>query len=62
MILEDDDLTIPHPLMQERDFVLAPLSEIVPHKVHPVLGKTVEQMRKELLAGMTDGSDNCMRV
>ena len=62
MILEDDDLTIPHPLMQERDFVLAPLSEIVPHKVHPVLGKTVKRMRKELLAGMTDGSDNCMRV
>lgn len=60
--LEDNDLTIPHPLMQERDFVLAPLAEIVPRKVHPVLGKTVEQLRKELLAATDGGSDNCMRV
>lgn len=32
-------LKLPHPLMQERDFVLAPLAEIAPEKVHPVLGK-----------------------
>lgn len=48
------DLTIPHPLMHERDFVLAPLSEIAPKKVHPVLGKTIEQLRGELLHGTGD--------
>lgn len=47
--MDTAELTIPHPLMQERDFVLAPLSEIAPRKVHPALGKTVEQLREELL-------------
>lgn len=48
--LDKPELTIPHPLMQERDFVLAPLCEIAPKAVHPGLGKTVEQMRADLLA------------
>lgn len=37
-------LTIPHPKMHERDFVLAPLCEIAPFAVHPVLGKTVKAL------------------
>lgn len=49
MVLESDRLTIPHPLMHEREFVLAPLSEIAPSMIHPLNGKTVEQMRSELL-------------
>lgn len=47
--MDTEELTIPHPLMQERDFVLAPLVEIAPAKIHPGLGKTVEQLRGELL-------------
>ena len=48
LVMESDTLTIPHPLMHERDFVLAPLSEIAPAMKHPVNGKTVEQLRNEL--------------
>ncbi len=38
------DLTIPHPLMHEREFILRPLSEIAPDIVHPALGKTIKEL------------------
>ena len=44
IILNDDDLVIPHPDMENRDFVLAPLNEIAPNAYHPVLRKTVSRM------------------
>jgi 2-amino-4-hydroxy-6-hydroxymethyldihydropteridine diphosphokinase len=40
--VSSDRLTIPHPRMQERKFVLLPLSDIAPHALHPVLGKSVK--------------------
>ena len=36
-INSDSRITVPHPLIQERDFVLSPLSELAPDFVHPVL-------------------------
>ena len=49
-IINFDELTIPHPLLQERNFVLIPLHEIAPRFIHPVLHRSVE----ELLAACKD--------
>ena len=46
-IIEEEGLHIPHPRLQDRRFVLAPLSEIAPHKIHPLLLKSIEQLLKE---------------
>lgn len=48
-IINEPDLTVPHPDMQNRDFVLRPLSEIAPGKVHPVLKRTIAQLWQEYL-------------
>jgi 2-amino-4-hydroxy-6-hydroxymethyldihydropteridine diphosphokinase len=44
VVVETEELTLPHPSMQERRFVLEPLKEIAPEWVHPVLGLTVGEM------------------
>ena len=43
-VMNTVELTLPHPEMQERRFVLEPLAEIAPGMVHPVLGVTVGEM------------------
>lgn len=42
--IQQEELTIPHPRMRERAFVLAPLSEIAPNIVDPASGKTIQEL------------------
>lgn len=51
LIIDGDSLTVPHPRMAERGFVLAPLAEIAPAWVHPQLGLTVEALAAKWAAG-----------
>lgn len=44
IILNSESLTIPHPLLSERAFVLQPLSEIAPFKNHPTLKQSVKKL------------------
>lgn len=49
LVLDTPVLRLPHPLMQERRFVMEPLAEIAPDVMHPVLGKTLGNIYRDLL-------------
>ena len=44
VVLDTPELKLPHPDMQNRDFVLLPLAEIAPKLVHPILQKSIEEL------------------
>lgn len=48
-IVKDDKLTIPHPEVDKRRFVITPLCEIAPYFIHPVLGASVRELLNRLM-------------
>lgn len=48
LIINTPEIQIPHNGTYDRVHVLEPLSEIVPSKIHPVLGKTIEEILKKI--------------
>lgn len=48
IVTDDEHIIIPHPRMQERLFVLEPLCDIAPYKLHPLLNKRVLDIKNEL--------------
>ena len=49
-IIDEPNLKVPHPDMENRAFVLQPLAAIAPQVVHPNLGQTIEMLWQALLA------------
>jgi 2-amino-4-hydroxy-6-hydroxymethyldihydropteridine diphosphokinase len=47
-IITGPSLTLPHPFLEKRRFVLEPIVEIAPDYVHPILLKTMSQLNREL--------------
>ncbi len=49
-VVNEPDLSIPHPRLHERRFVLQPLAQLAPEVIHPVLRKTVTELLATLPA------------
>lgn len=44
MVINDGGLVVPHPRLAERRFVLEPLADLMPERIHPVEGKSIQTM------------------
>lgn len=47
-VMDEEGLVIPHPRLHLRKFTLAPLAEIAPNLIHPILKKSIAQLKNEL--------------
>lgn len=53
-IIRQPELTIPHPRLHERRFVLVPLVELTPDFIHPVIGRTCRELLDRLCPSAQD--------
>jgi 2-amino-4-hydroxy-6-hydroxymethyldihydropteridine diphosphokinase len=53
MIINHENLVVPHPFLQERAFALAPLSELAQNLEHPILKKTISTLLANLASDLT---------
>lgn len=51
-IIESEHLIVPHPYLQDRNFVLYPMYEILPDFKHPILGKTIAELKNSCKDGL----------
>jgi 2-amino-4-hydroxy-6-hydroxymethyldihydropteridine diphosphokinase len=62
LVISEPDLTIPHPRLVERAFVLVPLNEVAPQFVHPASGKTMAQLLYSLRANGAGDTDAVLPI
>lgn len=51
LVLNEENLKIPHPFLHEREFVLRPLNEIAPDVIHPLFHMSIDELSQRLLRG-----------
>ena len=56
-IINEPGLTVPHPRMHQRGFVLDPLAQLAPDLVHPVLGETIQHLLQSLKRSNLEDAD-----
>jgi 2-amino-4-hydroxy-6-hydroxymethyldihydropteridine diphosphokinase len=56
LVRDTPDLRIPHPDMHRRDFVLIPLAQILPHWLHPCMGRTVASLAEDVSSPLSPSS------
>ena len=49
LVLETDDLKVPHPYLHERKFVLIPLNEVAPKFIHPIFNITIQNLLEKCI-------------
>jgi dihydroneopterin aldolase/2-amino-4-hydroxy-6-hydroxymethyldihydropteridine diphosphokinase len=54
LVSSNENIVIPHPRMHERLFVLEPLNDISPYAIHPLLNKTILELRNDI-SNITEG-------
>jgi len=48
-VINSSELTLPHPRLHERGFVLSPLNELIPSYIHPASGKTIADLQLQCI-------------